>query len=140
MAYNLNGFGTAFYGKRDFRVDGTFITTEWLMLMYIPIIPIRSFRVRYQGPGEHRWYLGLGSSDKYAVYEKRFPHLKQVLYIYGYMTLLAAWAYLADSTVVSLFPHAHDTTFRTTLFFAACIIPIPTPWILRYYAKQKLRA
>jgi hypothetical protein len=73
MAYTLNGIGTTFYGQRDFRADGTFITTEWLVLVYIPFIPFRSLRVRYQGPGKHRWHLGFGSSDNYAIYEKCFP-------------------------------------------------------------------
>lgn len=140
MAYTLNGIGTTFYGQRDFREDCTYITTEWLAVFYFPIIPLRSLRVRYQGPGEHRWYLGFGSSDSYAVYEKRFPHWKQVLYTYSYVALLAAWAYLAGSTGVSLFPHALDTAFGVTLVFVACIIPVPTPWVLRYYAQRKLRA
>jgi hypothetical protein len=139
MAYTLNGIGTTFYGQRDFRADGTFITTEWLVLVYVPLIPFRSLRVRYQGPGEHRWYLGFGSSDSYAICEKRFPpHWKQVLYTYDYVALLVAWAYWAGFTAVSLFPHALDTAFSVTLVFVACIIPVPVPWILRYYAQRKL--
>jgi hypothetical protein len=139
MAYTLNGIGTTFYGQRDFRADGTFITTEWLVLVYFPLIPFRSLRVRYQGPGKHRWYLGFGSSDNYAIYEKRFPpHWKQVLYTYGYVALLAVWAYLTGFAAVSLFPHALYTALGVTLVFVACIIPVPTPWILRHIAQRRL--
>ena len=52
MPYTLNGIGTIFYGKRDFRADGTYITTEWITVVYFPLIPFRSLRVRFVGPGE----------------------------------------------------------------------------------------
>ena len=91
MAFSFNGIGTAFYGQRDFRSDRTYLTTEWFVLIGIPIIPLRSLRVRYQGPCEHHWYLGFGSSDRYLVYEKHIPHWKQVLCTYGYVALLVGW-------------------------------------------------
>ncbi|MBD2233100.1 hypothetical protein [Phormidium tenue] len=37
--------GTKYYGKRDLLEDGSFITTEWFVLIDIPIIPLGSFRV-----------------------------------------------------------------------------------------------
>ncbi len=146
MAYTLNGIGTTFYGQRDFLADGTHITTEWLVFLYVPLIPLRSLRVRYQGVGEHRWYLGLGSSENYAVYEKRFPPIwKQVFYTYGYVALLAGWLYLVVSSAFSLVPlNTLNNTFGIWLFFfllpIVCLIPVPTPWILRYYARRKLRS
>ena len=60
MAYTLNGIGTTFYGQRDFQPDGSYLTTEWLVFLYVPLIPIRSLRVVYRGPGEPRWHLGFG--------------------------------------------------------------------------------
>ncbi len=138
MAFSFNGIGTTFYGQRDFRADGTYTTTEWFAVFYFPIIPLRSLRVRYQGPGENHWYLGFGSSDSYAVYRKSFPHWKQVLCTYGYVAFMIAWVYFVGSTAVSFFPR--ETLFSVTLLFIACIIPVPTPWIFRYYAKRKLRA
>jgi len=140
MAFTLNGIGTTFYGQRDFREDGTYITTEWFAVCHVPIIPLRSLRVRFQGPGEPRWYLGLGSSDNYAVYEKSFPHWKQVLYTYGYVAFVIAWVYFIGSTALSLFPRALDTVSSVSMVFIACMIPVPTPWILRYCAQRKLRA
>lgn len=46
MAFTFNGIGTKYYGKREEAEDGSFIATEWIVLAYIPIIPIRSFRMR----------------------------------------------------------------------------------------------
>lgn len=39
----ISGFGTAYVGKRDIAPDGSHVTTEWVMLFYLPVIPIRSF-------------------------------------------------------------------------------------------------
>src|ERR1019366_9375397 len=91
MAYSFNGFGTTFYGQRDFRDDGSYITTEWVVVMLIPVIPLRSFRVRYQGPAERRFPIGLGSADSYAVSEQTFPNWKQVLCVYAYTVFVIAW-------------------------------------------------
>lgn len=138
-AFTLNGIGTTFYGQRDFRKDGSYTTTEWLVFFYVPLIPIRSLRVRYQGPAESSFPIGFGSAESYTIYEKRFPHWKQVLCTYGYISLVAAWAYLAGSALVSLFPHALESAFSITLVFIVCILPIPTPWILRHYALRNSR-
>src|ERR1700739_1215446 len=50
-SFTLQGIGTTFYGQSDFRRDGTFITTEWLVFFFVPIIPIRSMPFPV-GPGE----------------------------------------------------------------------------------------
>jgi len=42
----INGIGAAFWGKRDFdQVTKTYITNHWFVLLFIPIIPIGSYRV-----------------------------------------------------------------------------------------------
>lgn len=47
----LNGFGTALYGKRNEESDASFIKTKWIVFFWIPLIPLRSYRVRYIGHG-----------------------------------------------------------------------------------------
>jgi hypothetical protein len=126
--FTLNGFGTAWYGKRDFRADYSYITTEWVVLAYIPMIPIRSLRVRYRGAGEYRWYLGFGSSENYSVCEKRFPpNGKQVLYTYSYLALLTCWIYFAS-------------TSGGTMIFVSFILLGPTPWVLQHLAEKRYRS
>jgi len=40
------GCGTRFYGESDPNPrEGSFITTEWISFMYIPIIPLVSYRI-----------------------------------------------------------------------------------------------
>ena len=44
MPRMINGVGTRFYGECDWRRDGSFQTTEWLVLMYVPVVPFKSLR------------------------------------------------------------------------------------------------
>lgn len=46
MPRSVWGTGTAFYGRRDFRGDTSYVTTEFISLFGIAIVPIRSLRVR----------------------------------------------------------------------------------------------
>lgn len=136
MAYTFNGIGTRFYGQRDFHSDGSFVTTEWLSFLYFPLFPFRSLRVRYQGPAERRFPIGVGSAESYAVYEKTRPHWKQVLCVYGYALFAVGWVF----SMIELCVSTKDAALALSLLFVGCLLPVPVPWILRYYAKRKLRA
>lgn len=46
MPTNVKGVGTIYYGQAEIRPDASFVTTEWIILFSIPLIPLRSFRVR----------------------------------------------------------------------------------------------
>lgn len=136
MAFTINGIGTTFYGKRDFRTDGSFLTTEWVSFLYFPLFPFRSLRVRYQGPAERRFPIGVGSAESYAIYEKTAPNRKQVLYIYGYAFFVVGWML----SVLTLCVSTKEAALALTVFFVGSLLPVPIPWILRYYARRKLFA
>jgi hypothetical protein len=142
--FTLNGFGTTFYGMRDFRADGSHVTTEWIVLAYIPLIPVRSLRVSYRGPGEHSWYLGFGSSENYAVFEKRFPpNWKQVLCTYIYVGFIIGWPYFICKFKILKFINflAFDTIPDVALlviFIILCVLPFPIPTMLRRSAYKKI--
>ena len=138
MAYTLNGTGTTFYGQRDFSADGSYTTTEWLAFFYIPLIPIRSLRVRYQGAGEQKWYLGFGYSSSYAVYEKTWPNWKQVLSVYGYLALMYGWIYGVCSFVSDHFPHVLDSGWSIAFVLVIFALPAPLPLILRHFAEKRI--
>ena len=64
MPSNVNGIGTTYFGASDRQPDGSFVTTEWFILFSVPLIPLRSLRVCYQGES-HQW----GRTSKaYAVF------------------------------------------------------------------------
>jgi hypothetical protein len=89
----LNGFGTALYGNRNEQSDASFIKTKWIVLFWIPLIPLRSFRVRYIGHGSSF----LGWSWKYLILDEFRPDIRQVINTYCLITLsvFAFWLLVA---------------------------------------------
>ncbi len=43
--FTLNGFGATFIGECDYEPDGTYITTAWIVALWIPLIPLYSARI-----------------------------------------------------------------------------------------------
>lgn len=136
MAYTFNGIGTTFYGKRDFRKDGTFVTTEWVSFVYFPLFPLRSLRVCYQGPAERRFPIGVGSADSYSVFEKTRPNPKQVLCVYAYALFVVGWVF----SLIMFCASIKDATLALMSLFVGMLVPVPIPSILRYYARRELCA
>ncbi len=135
-AYSINGFGTRYYGQRDFRPDGSYITTEWIVLAFVPIVPFRSLRVRYMGEGDSKAYLnGFGTTHHYSIYEKRFPpNWKQVLSTYAFVSLTACWIYFVFAITNSSFL---ETPWGAFIIGVICLIPASLPLALRYFSKSK---
>ncbi len=53
--FTLNGCGVAVHGERDHRDDGTYVTTRYAKLLFVPILPIDAYRVR-RGDEEGSYY------------------------------------------------------------------------------------
>ena len=45
MPSSLNGTGTMYYGKRDVDIGGTYVTTKWVTIFWLPVLPLSSWRV-----------------------------------------------------------------------------------------------
>jgi hypothetical protein len=134
MAFTFQGIGTTFYGQRDFRADGSFITTEWFVFVFVPIIPFRSLRVRYQGTSGAVFY----SKKSYLVCEKTFPNWKQVLCVYSFAIFTVAW-------IVFIF-YAYTYSAKDLNYFLGLVLlysflglPALIPVIFRHDAKRKLK-
>lgn len=63
MPSNVNGIGTTYFGASDREPDGSFVTTEWFILLGVPLIPLRSLRACYLGES-HKWNR---TSKSYAI-------------------------------------------------------------------------
>jgi hypothetical protein len=84
MALSINGFGTKYYGKRDLGEMGSYTTTEWVVLLYIPIFPISSYRVIPIAPETN---LVVYSSQSFM--SQKLPLcLKQIANVYLTATLI----------------------------------------------------
>src|SRR5437868_12572761 len=61
MAFAFNGIGTKYYGEADRGLDGSYTTTEWIVILWLPLLPLRSVRVtgqkgaNYDGVGSLQW-------------------------------------------------------------------------------------
>ncbi len=42
---SIDGCGTTWYGASDRGKDGSYVVTEWIVFLYIPVIPLGSRRV-----------------------------------------------------------------------------------------------
>ena len=45
MPFTLNGTGTKYLGEREHDIGGTYITTKWVVIFMVPILPLSSWRV-----------------------------------------------------------------------------------------------
>ena len=67
MPYAINGFGSAYYGRNEEWPDGSYITTEWFTIAWIPILPLGSYRVRPANKGKGHFFPPGYSQEYYSV-------------------------------------------------------------------------
>ena len=51
MSFVINGCGIGTVGRLE-QPDGTFITTEWVLVCFIPIFPLKTYQVISEGQME----------------------------------------------------------------------------------------
>jgi hypothetical protein len=88
---SIKGIGTRFFGQRDFRPDGTYVTTEFSILFHIPVLPIRSVRVRYDGVRRNT-ETGI-RGPQYEIREETSLNWIQILYVYAYVVFVFWWLF-----------------------------------------------
>jgi hypothetical protein len=138
MAYTIQGVGTRFYGKRDFRQDGTYITTEWAVLFHLPLVPLRSLRVRYLGVGRSPSEPGLAPAPLYQVCETTRPNWKQVICVYGYVVSVFYWVIFFASRAGGYTKGLEDK-LRAMVVIVGLLWPVIIPGAMRFYARRRFR-
>jgi len=131
MAYTLNGIGTKFYGERDLRVDNSYITTEWIVIFYVPIIPLRSFRVRPSGAPENYQPISLGidlGTEHYLRERSKLPNWRQVLCVYGFVALCAAWGTAIIYAAIAGCTYLSAHFGQGAAIFFGVVFPLLTGW------------
>lgn len=124
------GCGTTFYGERDFLIDGTWVTTEWLTLFYVPLVPLRSVRIR---PAEGGFDLGVIASIPYEQFHERAPHRKQVVCVYLFVLTLGLSFYGALRIAI----HANSNGLFFLLFIPVFASLLTVKWWLRKQAMDQ---
>ena len=90
MAYAIWGFGTGFRSDTPLLQDGTFITTKWITLFYVPIIPLRSYRVKYLGSSSEFHFTGFSSTSQYQIMQKIPWDTREVIKFWLYILAIIA--------------------------------------------------
>ena len=92
------GIGTRFVGQRDRRIDGSYVTTVWLCIFYVPLIPGSSHRV-IEGKTNTLWVPGVfhHSSTQYLVLGDEPTSVRHVLRVYGVLASIASILIWANS-------------------------------------------
>jgi len=87
----FNGIGTKFYGSTDYGTDGSYVTTNWVVIFYLPIIPIESFRVLEEGSTNYIIYDSQNyKAIKIALHKRQI--LKTYCWTYGIIILIVTSA------------------------------------------------
>jgi hypothetical protein len=122
--FSIHGIGTAVYGERDYRPDGSYVTTEFAIFAWMPIFPIASLRISCF---QTRPYAAYGASS-YYVHETTSPNLTQVLSVYSWFASFIALCFAAGR-------------FQEDLAIVVCILALGTlvalPSALRRRAKRR---
>ena len=122
--FGIHRIGTAVYGERDYRPDGSYLTTEWAIFAWMPIFPISSLRISCF---QTRFYAVYDASS-YYVHESTSPNLKQVLSVYSWFASLIALGVVGER-------------FQEGLALAVRILALGTlialPSALRRWAKRR---
>ena len=119
MPGTWNGIGTTYYGAKDRYPDKSFATTEWFVVLSVPLIPIRSLRVMLieKSTGFRR------SSQRYLIIQKLPLDFQQVFatYFIGFISIVSG-IWLASIIYQALPNSEWQMPLATLGFFAPYII------------------
>ena len=84
--FSYMGCGTKLYGRSD-EYDGSYVATVWIVIIWLPVIPLRSYRVRPVGGSDfdYKPILGVSYTKQYRMIKVKM-NWKQV-----YRTYLAVY-------------------------------------------------
>jgi len=88
MPFTMSGTGTRYYGEREHDIGGQYITTLWIVVFGVPILPLSSWRVYSLDDGQfvdHSYFHGREVHHFEQTFEAtRVPlNWRQVLNIYA---------------------------------------------------------
>ncbi len=137
MPKSFWGTGTALYGKRDFRRDDSYLTTEFIAVFGVAIAPLRSLRLRNVDT-ELSCATGVPSfNTRYAELARTKPHARQVLSVYGFefaeFAFVVGYANAADRFQSIPYP------FLVLGAIVGVTLIAIVPWHLRQKARQRAK-
>jgi hypothetical protein len=136
------GLGTAFVGQRDFWPDGSYVTTEWTVILLVPLVPLGSLRLRknvrkFPEPLETSVrYPFISREQRYAVFDETPRCGKQVACGYAFIASYAAWVLGLLRILTWILPRFSGFLGAVVAGTAALVI-FGLPWILPLYLRER---
>ena len=109
--WTINGIGTKLCGKKKIASDGSYQATKWFVIFFMPIIPLKTFRVL-----EIPKYNLLGEDDQSKEY-KMFPIKLDIIQIIE--TFLSYWCGLFVTILILVLLVKYEILFPLISFLAA---------------------
>ncbi|MGA9069464.1 MAG: hypothetical protein WB424_04355 [Terracidiphilus sp.] len=78
----MQGLGFRYYGHRDLKADGSYITTKFFCVLYLPVVPIATFRVIAVRQDSWLPYHTIRNTILYKLVSKDSLNLKQIFLVY----------------------------------------------------------
>ena len=119
------GSGFKHYGEAELRPDGSYVATEWFVLVSFPLVPRRSHRIKpILEKSDHGWFTRL-AKDAYLEMEKLPLQWGQVLTTFCFQLVKLAWCVLmAYLIIIRLGSYSEQhPVFMILVFAASCFIP-----------------
>ena len=135
MPGSFQGFGTGFVGKRDFWPDGSYLTTEWVIVFFVPLAPLRSLRIKPRRRRVTFVYVAGSEERDYAIYDEGPPRPIQVACVYAFLVFYLAWV-LGIFVVLSQFGISLDGPLGVALMLVGFGSPLLIPWCVRERSKR----
>ena len=101
MPSTFMGIGTTYCGKREKEPDGSYITTEWVSILYFPLFPLGSYRVRPTGETDSTYLIVYASTTEHYLVHRVPLNLRQVrnvYLVYGWIPAIIAFMYFINTS------------------------------------------
>jgi hypothetical protein len=138
MPFSILGIGTDLIGERDHAPDGSYLTTEWFVLLCLPVFPFRSLRVI---PAEDRpWPPWPIYHHSYRALSETSPSPRQVASVYAFFAAYAAWLACWWQTL-DLFGTLRlpEEWLVPVVFAAAAFVVLLSPFAVPLYLRRRSR-
>ena len=134
MAFVIHGIGTMVYGERDYWPDGSYVTTEWFVIAWLPIIPLYSKRISYTKNSDYAKYDVI---EGFYVYETMGVDRKQALYIYLWLASIVVPFVVLFTFQNALAKMLGDEDRAAGVCLAIAAIAFVFPYFLRRWVKRR---
>ena len=125
--------GPALYGRRDFFPDGSFVTTQWFAVAWIPLFPMWSKRVSVYQTSVN----AVRDPSGWYVHDITAPNLKQVLCVYAWCASMIATVFLGARFQDDFSMILGGEDRAGWLLFLALAVIGSLPYVLRRLAKRR---